>query len=134
MQRTLNERSSKIDSKDSLKTQIFGLTEIQRYRSGDVRKVSYNQLAWLLATCPEARYRDGRHAVELATKACELSEWQYNHVDTLAAAYAEAGDFEQAVRWQQMAIEMASDSGRDDYRSRLALYKSGKPYREEPKK
>jgi tetratricopeptide (TPR) repeat protein len=61
----------------------------------------YIVLAWLLATCPDARYRDGDRASQLAEKACELAD----HVDAkclcvLAAAYAEKGDFDDAVKWQ----------------------------------
>ncbi len=56
-------------------------------------------------------------------------------MDTLAAAYAESGDFEQAKRWQAKAIEVAPD-GKDkqEMRGRLELYKQGKTYREVPKK
>ena len=49
-----------------------------------------NDLAWLLATAPDARFRDGPRAVEHATRACELSGWRdAAALDTLAAAYAE---------------------------------------------
>ncbi len=52
-------------------------------------------------------------------------------LDTLAAAYAEAGDFDAAVRWQARAIELLGDeSARDRFRSRLELYRARKPYRE----
>ncbi len=57
-------------------------------------------LAWLLATCQDGRYRDGKRAVELATRACEMSDWKYDKgLLALAAAYAESGDFEKAVQW-----------------------------------
>jgi len=92
---------------------------------------SFNEIAYLRATCPDARYRDGRIAVEYATKACELTSWKKGaYIDTLAAGYAEAGDFENAVKWQTQAIELVSDSEKADYQSRLDLYKSGKPYHE----
>ena len=96
--------------------------------------LTYNQLAWLLATCPNDKYRDGRKAVENATRACELSQWAVPILlDTLAAAYAEAGEFEHAVKWQSKAIEQAtSDYDKATMQTRLKLYKAGKPYREAP--
>ena len=100
-----------------------------------------NYIAWLEATCPDEKYRDGKRAVENANKAYQLTKGKdWNCVDTLAAAYAESGDFEKAKEWQAKAIEMA---GKDktakakdigEARSRLEIYKQGKPYREDPKK
>jgi tetratricopeptide (TPR) repeat protein len=94
---------------------------------------AFSGLAWLLATCPEDRIRDGKRAVELAKRACELSARAVaTCVDTLAAAYAEAGDFEAASDNQCKAIGMLStkDPRIEPYRSRLALYVGHKPYRE----
>jgi tetratricopeptide (TPR) repeat protein len=91
----------------------------------------YNALAWVLATCPDAGFRDGKKAVEHATKACELTNWQdFGWLDTLAAAYAESGDFDRAVKWQRKAIELAPEKWQVELRSRLHLYESGEPYRE----
>ncbi len=61
-------------------------------------------LAWLLATCPDARIRDGRRAVSLARHALELARDHPYLPETLAAAYAEAGNFELAVHWRTESL------------------------------
>ncbi len=96
-----------------------------------------NNLAWLLATVPRDSIRDGKRAVELAAKACELTEWKaVGAIDTLAAAHAEAGNFEEAVKWQKKAIELGAAEGSEEelapFRARLKLFQSAKPYRESP--
>jgi tetratricopeptide (TPR) repeat protein len=97
--------------------------------------VFWNRRAWLESTCPDAKYRDGKKAVEDATKACELDGWDHwNHLDTLAAAYAEAGDFPNAVKWEEKAIELVPDKSQGKLRAHLDLFKAHKPYREELKK
>jgi tetratricopeptide (TPR) repeat protein len=91
-----------------------------------------NSLAWFLATCPEADFRDGEQALELATKACEQTQWKVaSHLDTLAAAYAETGDFEQAEKWQQKAFDLAAPREKEKYQPRVKLYRDKKPYRDE---
>jgi hypothetical protein len=86
----------------------------------------------ILAACPEAKCRDGKKAVEAATRACELTEWKKaDCLDTLAAAYAESGDFNAAVMWERKAIAIVADErNKDAFRSRVALYQARKPYRE----
>lgn len=94
--------------------------------------LAYNNLAWLLATCPEAVFRDGKKAVEFANKACELAQWSDPEwVDTLAAACAEAGDFAQAVKWESkyIATPKLSKSSAAAAASRLKLYQAHQPYR-----
>ena len=96
--------------------------------------LAYNNLAWLLATCPQAALRDGRKAVEFANKACELTQWKNpDSADTLAAAYAEAGDFPQAVKWETKYLETPNlaKSSSASAASRLKLYQARKPCRME---
>lgn len=89
------------------------------------------KLAWLLATSPVDALRDGKKAIEHATRACQRTEWKNcEWIDTLAAAYAETGDFQEAIKWQEKALSMCPEDQKDDLRSKLDLYKSGKPYRE----
>jgi tetratricopeptide (TPR) repeat protein len=89
---------------------------------------AYNGRAWLRATCSDEKYRDGASAVEDATTACELMSWNdFQSLETLAAAYAEAGDFVEAVDCQEKAIELAHDDKKEGCRIRLKLYKEGKP-------
>jgi len=95
----------------------------------------HNNLAWLLATCPEAKIRDGKAAVASATKACEMTQWKAHlFLDTLAAAHAEAGNFSEAVKWQKKALEKTDEFPKEEVekaKDRLKLYKDGKPYRAE---
>lgn len=96
---------------------------------------SLNLLAWLRATCPDEKYRDGKQAVELAKKACTGPEEKNPaYIDTLAAAYAETGDFENAVKFQKRALELDPDNAEAKYAERLKFYESRKPYRDEPDK
>jgi len=92
-----------------------------------------NAKAWLLATCPDAKFRDGKKAVEVARQACELTEWKNNQcIDTLAACYAEAGDFDEAVKWMTKALsdaDYAKQAG-DVGKKMLENYKQKKPYRD----
>ncbi|HUG70352.1 MAG TPA: hypothetical protein VMM76_21565 [Pirellulaceae bacterium] len=91
----------------------------------------HNNKAWILATCPDDAVRNGELAVEHATKACDLTDWNnFAYVDTVAAAYAESGDFESAVKWQEEAIRLAPGAYSQDFQKRLRLFKARKPYRE----
>lgn len=98
---------------------------------------AYNGLARVYATAPvfEAHIRDGKQALAMAERACELSLWdEWMPVASLAAAYAEGGDFEAAIRWQTKAIAMSRPAKAHDERDnqrRLELYKMHQPYYEE---
>ena len=93
-----------------------------------------NARAWLWATCPDEVFRDGKWAIESATLACLLTSWKEpNCLGTLAAAYAEAGDFEKAVEWQEKANKRYPDAkDKKAGEERLKLYQARKPYREKP--
>jgi tetratricopeptide (TPR) repeat protein len=88
------------------------------------------ELAWLFATCPDERYRDGKRAIALATNACEVSGWKNPYgVCALAAAYAETGDFANAIKWQEEFLRLCSEEAKKKWGFLLDLYKSGKPFR-----
>ena len=94
-----------------------------------------NNLAWLLATHPNAQARDGARAVPLAERACQLTGstnlWL---LSTLAAAYAEAGRYVEAGSAQQRVCDLAAAQGHTNvverFQHRLELYRSGQPYHE----
>lgn len=87
---------------------------------------THNNLAWLLATSKDASLRDGARAVKHALRAVELgnnAEW----MDTLAAAYAECGDFEAAVRTEAEACRLSGGSNRAFLR-RIEIYRRGQSW------
>ncbi len=94
-----------------------------------------NNLAWIESTHPDPGFRNGPEAVELAERACEISpDRNPAFLDTLAAAYAEAGRFPEAVTTLAEAISQAESRGMEDFiresTVRLEGYKAGRPYRE----
>jgi tetratricopeptide (TPR) repeat protein len=112
---------------------------IENYRKAIQSKPDFsealNNLAWVLATCPDAGLRNGAEAVRLAERACELTHYgEPSFIGTLAAAYAEAGRFPEAVTTAEKAVQLATDAGSKktagENRQRLELYRTGKPYHE----
>jgi Flp pilus assembly protein TadD len=96
-----------------------------------------NNLAWILATSPKAEFRDGTQAVQLAERVCELTHYgELSFIGTLAAAYAEAGRFPEAVTTAEKAGQLATAAGLTvvaaENRQLLELYRAGKPYHESP--
>ncbi|HXC35020.1 MAG TPA: acyltransferase family protein, partial [Candidatus Acidoferrales bacterium] len=94
-----------------------------------------NNSAWMLATAPNPRLRDGKTAVELASKACELTGYKKPfYIVTLAAAYAEAGRFDEAITNSQTARVLALKHGQIEMATRIdqlvELYQAGKPFHE----
>ncbi|MCC6493712.1 MAG: tetratricopeptide repeat protein [Pirellulales bacterium] len=105
-----------------------------------------NNFAWVLATSPEDAIRNGKRAIELATKACEVVDYKQAHIlSTLAAGYAETGDFQQAREWSQKAVDLyasqrsqhEAEDGKEqaekvaqELAAELESYKADKPWRE----
>ncbi len=95
---------------------------------------AHNALGWMLATCPNDGLRDGKRAIEHATKACELWKWKDAYgLETLAAAHAESGDFKEAVKWQKRATKLGfpDEDKQERAQQRLKRYEGGKPHRDE---
>jgi tetratricopeptide (TPR) repeat protein len=112
--------------------QLIALCEEEWKRDRDDPD-SANRLAWLLATLPVAQHRDGRRAVDLATKVCQLTDYEsFESLETLAAACAETGDFTAAIKWSQQAIERAPDDRKAGLAKELESYRSAKPWRDPP--
>lgn len=96
-----------------------------------------NNLAWILATNPDDSVRNGSRAVQLAESATKLPGGDTPIVQrTLAAAYAESGDFARAIATGQHAVELAQSQGNsslvETLHHEIELYQSGAPYREKP--
>lgn len=96
--------------------------------------IELNNLALVLASSPDDQIRDGPLAVELAQRACELTDYRTPiTIGTLAAAYAESGRFDDAVSTARDACKLASQLGQTNLLDRnqrlLDLYQSHKPYR-----
>ena len=90
-----------------------------------------NNWAWTLATSDQDEVRDGDKALELALKACEVSEYKKPHIlSTLAAAYAESGDFENAKKWAKKAVEIGREDIQEHLEKELQSYKNKMPWRE----
>lgn len=96
-----------------------------------------NNLAWLLATCPDDSVRNGNEAIQYAEEACRLTSFrQPGLISTLAAAYAEAGRFPDAIATAENAMSVAKETGdapcANSCQRMLLLYRAGKPYHERP--
>ncbi|MFH0981956.1 MAG: tetratricopeptide repeat protein [Planctomycetota bacterium] len=92
------------------------------------------ELAWVLATCPQSEVRNGQEAVKLAEQALRLGGAQVATLDTLAAACAEVGRFDEAIEMAQGALELARQRGTaataEAISARLSQYRRGQAYRE----
>ena len=100
---------------------------------GSVEHSSFYGLAWMLATCPDASLRNGREAVEIATKACEATKWEDSHcLDAMAVAQAENGNIPEAINYERQALALLSVDPvmQRKMEARLVLFQKNKPYHE----
>jgi len=107
---------------------------LSHWRQGTSSPAALRQMAWLLATWPDRSVRNGQEAIALAVRASQLSDRNDPAVwDTLAAAYAEAGRFADAVLAAKRALALAERQNRPDLvtaiQSRIRLYEGNKPFR-----
>jgi tetratricopeptide (TPR) repeat protein len=92
-----------------------------------------NNYAWVLATSPDEAVRNADKSIELGLKACELTKYEKPHIlSTLAAGYAEKGDFETAKKWSAKAVELGAKDDEIDsqLKKELESYEARKPWRE----
>lgn len=109
---------------------IAGFKDLLKSAPDNVKAL--NDLAWELATHKDHTFRDGDKAVELALKALSLSDNDAYYRDTLAATYAEAGRFDDAIREQRLSVEGIKAQGKDttEFQTHLKAYLEHKPWRE----
>ena len=90
---------------------------------------THNNIAWILATCPQPKFHDGQLAVFHALTACKLSRWSnYQTLDTLAAAYARSQDFTKALETQQKSLSLAPETEQLQLILRKELYQTQVPF------
>jgi tetratricopeptide (TPR) repeat protein len=90
--------------------------------------------ALIWATCSDAKYRDGRRAIESAKQALDLTTnaaKRASYMEILAAAFAEAGDFAEAVRWQETVLRDPQCEDEARARARLQYYRNDRPLRQD---
>jgi tetratricopeptide (TPR) repeat protein len=92
-------------------------------------------LAEFLATCPDERLRDGQRALKIASIGCQATKYEdADNVFALAAAHAEMGDFDEAVRWHEKALALDGKPPTETRQSQLAAYRDRKPFRDQTKR
>ncbi|MEI8383199.1 MAG: tetratricopeptide repeat protein, partial [Planctomycetota bacterium] len=93
-----------------------------------------NDLAWIQATCPDAKYRDGKSAIELARKACEATKWKKDDfIVTLAAAHAENSEYDEAIKRLTQANEIDPKRDAATRENLLKHFNQSMPFRDSAK-
>ncbi len=107
------------------------IRDYQRVLAHDPQNLeALNNLAWLLATAPQARLRNGVVALRLAQRACRLTHYRDPALlSTLAAAYAELGRFEEAQHWALQALRASAPEQQARVLQELHSYRAGRPWR-----
>jgi tetratricopeptide (TPR) repeat protein len=97
----------------------------------DTRAMALNLRAWLRVVCPDSSFRNGREALLDAKAACTITNWgNASYLDTLAAVYAELGDFDAALRYEQKAIASDHDKELTEPNHRIALFSEHRTVRD----
>lgn len=125
---TFHNRGHAYEKKGQFARALDDFTEALRLNPKDYQ--AYGEIGSIRACSADASFRNGTEAVEAATKACKMSGWKdCSAIDTLAAAYAEDGNFALARKYQKQALGMAPNAEkRSEMQKRLALYEQGLPF------
>ncbi len=135
----------KLDSHSWVLSYFMGWSDLQRGKYSKAKEAfqlalrncdkapqaeAHEAMALLLAACPAKDLRDGDKAVDHAVQACKLTKGRdWLCLDVLAAAYAESGDFDAAIRWAKRALDLAPAESRAPIRQRIKNYQFKLPYR-----
>lgn len=104
----------------------LGVSEFEKsWGFGKVEALNF--LAWHFATCKDSNQHNGKRAVELALQSVNIKPDEKNYLDTLAAAYARNGQFDEAIKMQVRALSIGHINGGEE---RLTLYRQGQPFQE----
>ena len=116
----------------SVLTALQDFAKARRAELGtDSKRLEAMRLLVAALGSPDDKVRDGKRSLELSKKACEVTEYKQPHIlSTLAACYAESGDFDSAKKWSGKAVDLGKGEMKEHLQKELDSYKEGKPWRE----